>query len=152
MNSSEEGMAHLFADAFPTKPSPALKDKIWQSIVQSSVFPLLTDNREVSWWKDATKHYMPKEFYKKWYMVPLVQTDAHELFLVWLNDTLQEEAHQEMQESFLILEGSCTFIAEGQQTHHSEGDFVIVPPVLHTVQLPPETEMKAIVQRVRMAV
>ncbi|MEO6285714.1 MAG: cupin domain-containing protein [Dyadobacter sp.] len=92
--------------------------------------------------------------------IPLDQIDAHIIgasptlttAIVWIKNGAPPETHRKELESFLILEGSCNIVVNGQDHHLYAGDIFTIPlhsshHVLVTSQIP----CKLILQRAAVA-
>lgn len=81
----------------------------------------------------------------------LTMNSQVEQYFIWLEDELVEDAHNALQESFLILEGTCTCNLGGKISHLSAGDFLEIPMFTHhTIRNTTAggSPIKAIVQRI----
>ncbi len=146
-----ENIATLIATICPVNPPATLKSKIWQAISEIPSFPLLSNQHNKAWWDDKVKQHTTEPVYKGLYLTPIFQDTKQGLYLLWLNQTLHEEAHTDISESFLILEGACTFITEDKRTAYQAGDYVCVPDSKHTIEIAEGTSMKAIIERLQRA-
>ena len=71
--------------------------------------------------------------------------------LAWATDIVPDEEHLDLKESFLILEGTCTFKTESFSKNYSVGDYVEVPDCHHSVIVTSQMPLKAVIQRLKAA-
>jgi mannose-6-phosphate isomerase-like protein (cupin superfamily) len=75
--------------------------------LQIDNLPLLTDN--VNWldWKELVEGIEPPDNFDNIHLHSIESNDKRELFVAWVKEMVEEEVHDDLLESFLILEGSC---------------------------------------------
>jgi mannose-6-phosphate isomerase-like protein (cupin superfamily) len=73
--------------------------------------------------------------------------------IVWIKEMAPEEVHNNEYEKFLIVEGTCDIIVEGEDVHHLvPGDYLAIPLYKnHVVKVTSEIPCKVILQRIAVA-
>lgn len=93
--------------------------------------------------------------------LPLDQIDAHIIgaspglttAIVWIKNGAPPEIHRKELESFLILEGSCNIVVDGQDHHLHVGDVFTIPlHASHHVRVTSEIACKLILERAAVEV
>lgn len=148
---------HLALDKYVhsfSVPLPAsLKDQIWD-ILENDIDdinienpPLLGHNHDFAKWKEATKDIDIPEVEDNVYMHTLRSDEKVEIFLVRLREYIPDEHHEDLHESFLILEGSCECIVEGKSVKMKEGDYIEMPLwAVHNITVTSDTPVIAVLQ------
>ncbi|MCF0056838.1 cupin domain-containing protein [Dyadobacter sp. CY356] len=68
--------------------------------------------------------------------------------IVWIKNGAPPEIHKDEYETFLIVEGSCNIIVDGEDNHLKPGDVFTIPLYLsHTVIVTSEIPCKLILER-----
>ena len=68
--------------------------------------------------------------------------------IVWIKNGSPPETHKEELESFLIVEGTCNIVVEGNENHLKPGDIFTIPlHMSHTVIVTSDVFCKIILQR-----
>lgn len=81
-------------------------------------------------------------------MVPFRNVFGFEQFLVRVRQFVPEEIHEDLLESFYILEGTCTCFVGGEQFPLAAGGFLEIPMFIpHSVAITSEKPVLAILQR-----
>lgn len=78
-------------------------------------------------WLDALAHLIPKDPVDIIVFQPLTQTPRLTQSLVYTRMNIPEETHEDLLESFFILEGSCRCMVDGQEHILKPGDFLEIP-------------------------
>ncbi len=115
-----EDALNSFAKSNAILPSQEIKNKILlklaslnktrreQGTIDINNPPLLTENSNLQDWLLATQHMQPPEKFDNIHMVQIKQNEQVEMFVGWVSEMVPEEVHDDILESFMILEGSCT--------------------------------------------
>jgi mannose-6-phosphate isomerase-like protein (cupin superfamily) len=75
-------------------------------------------------------------------------TDRMTTVIVWIKNGAPPEVHKKEYESFLIVEGTCNIVVDGNENHLKPGDIFTIPLYLyHYVQVTSEMPCKIILQR-----
>lgn len=83
-----------------------------------------TDYRE---WLDALAQLIPNNPEEIIVFQPLTQTPQLSQSLVYTRMSIPEETHDDLLESFFILEGSCKCMVDGHEHLLNPGDFLEIP-------------------------
>lgn len=89
--------------------------------------PIIDDSTNYKDWLDALGHLIPKDPEEIIIFQPLTQTPALTQSLVYTRMSIPEETHEDLIESFFILEGSCRCMVDGQEYILNPGDFLEIP-------------------------
>lgn len=114
------------------KPKPALKQQILDIIAINEVITLdnlpPTDRySDYQAWLKAVEHLIPAQPFEDFFAYPLHYNDKIEQTLVVTKLGVPKETHEDVIESFFILEGSCT-CKVGRYTYTlNAGDFLEIP-------------------------
>jgi len=124
---------------------------------EKNPFPLLgTYSKMEDWIPLIGDHPGPQEF-DGIHMEPLYKDSRIELNLVWVKDMVPEEVHQDVMESFLLLEGSCSCTIEQKDgntrtVHMKPGDFLALElGERHDIRVTSPFPAKAILQWLSIA-
>ena len=86
------------------------------------------------------------------YAKPLYVADGREMILVWAKDNVPEEVHHDVDECFLILEGTVKCYVEEEVFEMKRGDFMRIPlDQSHEVVVTSDKPAKAIRSRVALS-
>ena len=89
--------------------------------------PVITEQTYYGDWLNALAHLIPKDPADVIVFQPLTQTPALTHSLVYTRMSIPEETHDDLIESFFILEGSCRCMVDGQEYVLKPGDFLEIP-------------------------
>lgn len=82
----------------------------------------------------------------------LFKDKTRRLYLVWINDYIEEEAHDHIEEHFFILEGTCTCLLDNQEVHLQPGSFIKVPVNrYHNLRVTSKQPIKMIISKRKIA-
>jgi mannose-6-phosphate isomerase-like protein (cupin superfamily) len=167
INAEVKSAIDTFSDALESQalasaiaPDPTIKPFLMASIdfidrVQKGEVPgnppsLTTSSRlaDFAEWLYRPDFVLPGDF-KDVYAKIIAHTPAVTTAVVWLKELAPQEVHHDEYEKFLIAEGTCDIIIEGEVHHLAAGDFLAIPLFKkhHLVVTSKET-CKAILQRV----
>ncbi|MFN8352977.1 MAG: cupin domain-containing protein [Spirosomataceae bacterium] len=112
--------------------------------------PRITPYSDAQKWKDAVAGIVPEIPMEGCLGHVLTMTPQTEQYLIWLHSELVEDAHNDLHESFLILEGTCECNLGGQLVRFGAGDYFEIPLMTHhTIRnTSADGPIKAIVQRI----
>lgn len=124
----------MMAKQLAIAPPQAIKERVLKSLKFKSPEPLnlqnlpvidaQTDYRD---WLDALAHLIPKDPEEIIVFQPLTQTPQLNQSLVYTRMSIPEETHEDLIESFFILEGSCKCMVDGLEHILNPGDFLEIP-------------------------
>ena len=117
--------------------------------------PLLDEYSNWLDWEEAIKNIQPPENFGDIHLHPLKIKEDRQLFVLWVRSFIDEEVHDDLIESFVLLDGSCEcHITDPDGTSHiirmAVGDFIaLMPGQKHDVIITSPEPAKAIMQRNR---
>ncbi len=150
-------------ESYPDKltPNPKLKTKVLDFLSQHlhheeidlSNPPLLNKYSDVNSWSKAVQNFSYHDDASNLQVENIFLSKNKELNLIWLQDEIIEDAHEndQFKESFLILEGACECDFEGIIVRFKAGDYFEVPSnTKHTIRniSGPGLCVKGLVQRI----
>lgn len=158
-----------YALAHSITPPQQNKSRILERLKQEKQSPSFMGNKEKNpfpllgvyskmedWIPLIGDHPGPQEF-EGIHMEPLYKDSRIELNLVWVKDMVPEEVHQDVMESFLLLEGSCSCTIEQKDgntrtVHMKPGDFIALElGERHDIRVTSPYPAKAILQWLSIA-
>lgn len=155
-----------FVGAFSRKPSTTLKKNIHGYVLEniklekakltysSQMLPEfigISPYSKVEHWDSLLKEIEPDTEFDNIFAKEIFLSEKEELTLVWAKDSVPEEIHDDMKESFLILEGSVDCYVEGEIFSMRRGDYMEIPlNANHKVVVTSSIPGKAIRSRVRL--
>ena len=89
--------------------------------------PVINAQTNYGDWLGALAHLIPKNPADVIIFQSLTQTPALTQSLVYTRMNIPEETHEDLIESFFILEGSCRCMVDGQEYLLNPGDFLEIP-------------------------
>lgn len=94
--------------------------------------PLLDDSANWRDWAVAVRGIDPPEDFGNIHLHPLASDEQRQLFLIWVREYVDQETHDDVLESVLLLEGSCEChltspAGETRVVRLSQGDFLTMP-------------------------
>ncbi|QQS30312.1 MAG: cupin domain-containing protein [Sphingobacteriales bacterium] len=119
--------------------------------------PLLSATSNWLDWKELVKDINPPDDFEDLYLHTLELNNTRELSVVWVREYVPEEVHEDLLESFLILEGGCECEitnSEGdtRTVRLSEGDFITMQiGETHNIRITSQQPTKAILQWLKVA-
>jgi len=108
-----------YAHAYAKDPAGSVKDRIKAKMAKLNQqsknrvpftlknIPMLTPDANFFDWEQAVAHIQPPPDYDDIHMVVLVSDETRDLMLGWSKEIIPEEVHDDLIESFIVLEGSC---------------------------------------------
>ena len=70
-------------------------------------------------------------------------------YVGYVRDTIPDEDHDDMNESFFILDGTCTLMIDHEAYHFGAGDYFELPlHSTHNVTVTSKQPLKAVLQRI----
>jgi mannose-6-phosphate isomerase-like protein (cupin superfamily) len=132
----EQAMERLAAIAGVT-PTIDHKKKLLDSLgfgnkrLDLNQLPVINEDTDYLDWLDALAHLLPAQPKDSIIFHPLTSTPELSQTLVFTRMSIPDETHEDLIESFFILEGNCTCIVGGQAYHLSPGDFLEIPLHVH---------------------
>lgn len=110
---------------------------------------VVSADSKVEEWQELLQGIEPPAEYDV-HMQPLYMDDKDLLFVAWVcvGGAIPEEVHDDMYESFYVLEGTCTCIVGDKKYDLKAGDFLPIPLYTeHSIVITSPTPVKALVQR-----
>lgn len=154
----QEALAGYAAD-FSRMPDPLLKGRILATLEGLEKNPeqtksdshLLTRFSEKENWLRIVKPHLPKTLSENFFSKVL--RNDREVFqaVLWVKDGYPDEVHEDLDESFMILEGECDCYVENNVIRLGPGDFFQVPLDVHHDVRVTRGPVLAIVQRLKTA-
>lgn len=147
--------------AEPVAPRPGLKTQIMKALGELerapafdlSALPFINEYSDADQWQRTVASIQPPADYRNLFGHVLQKDSQVEQFLLWVKHSIRPEEHHDELESFLILEGRCECLIGDELVQLSAGDYMAVPVDLeHTVRVISDTPVKAILQRLKIAV
>jgi mannose-6-phosphate isomerase-like protein (cupin superfamily) len=89
--------------------------------------PVINEQTYYGDWLGALAHLIPKDPVDAIVFQPLTQTPQLTQSLVYSRMSIPEETHEDLIESFFILEGSCRCMVDGKKYILNPGDFLEIP-------------------------
>lgn len=158
-----------FSAGYALTPPPTLKNKVLEKLnllhkqskerqqLDLHNLPLLQATSNWFDWKEVVKDIEPPDDFDDIYLHTLELNDTRELSIVWVREYVPEEIHENLLESFLILEGSCEceITAPNGNTRMvrlGEGDFITMQTgETHNIKITSQIPAKAILQWLKVA-
>lgn len=155
-----EAALETFATHYSVTPSPNIKANLFsvfdnlaqEKNIDLQVPPQISKYADPNLWKVALMEIQAPEEYDGLHLHSLREEGNVIMLVAFLKDVLPNESHDDMRESFMILEGTCTCYV-GEDTFYLEpGDYLEIPLyVEHNIVVTSETPVKAILQRIMLA-
>lgn len=167
-NLSEEALFQ-FANLHAVPPPPNMRDRILSKIQklseqQSNIktftlnnAPLLTPDTNWLDWVEAVKDVETPGDFENVYLHCFRNDDVAEMFVAWVKNDVAEEVHNDILESFILLEGSCEcHIIDSQGSTRvikmNQGDYILFKiGEVHNIQITSAVPAKAILQWLKLA-
>jgi hypothetical protein len=108
-----------FAQEYAQKPPLSMRDRILEKIQKLDAqaknrqpftldnLPILTADANWLDWEAAVEGIEPPEEYDNIHLHTLESNDTRELFIAWVQELVPEEVHDDLLESFVLLDGTC---------------------------------------------
>lgn len=119
--------------------------------------PLINIHSHASDWNKLVKHISAPDHFDEIHLEPIRSDSEADIFVAFVKKSVPEETHQDLLESFLLLEGSCTCeITDSnlnRRTVYMEaGDYLAIGLYEnHTIKVTSEKPAKAILQWLKLA-
>ncbi|MBK6545556.1 MAG: AraC family ligand binding domain-containing protein [Saprospiraceae bacterium] len=119
--------------------------------------PLIHKDSNIQDWINAIEGLKAPIDFDEIHLEPIRSDETVEMFIAWASTIIPEEVHDNILESFLILEGSCTCHIKDQQgnlriVHMQAGDFITMGiGETHDLHITSEQPTKAILQWLKIA-
>jgi len=149
LGNSGEVNNRVFSRDLKKKILDSIKDLETSSIERQSVLDLIHPNSGLQFWEDKIKAIEPPAQIDGVFLSPLRQTDKIFQFAAWVEKFVDPEIHEDMIESFFILEGTCTCTVGDNTIDLVRGNFLEIPlHTSHSIQVTSPGGVKAILQRI----
>lgn len=93
---------------------------------QLNQFVRLSKYSDYRQWRTLTKDLQPPAD-TDFYVHNLYRDDKNHLAVLWFNDQIPEEEHDDLKESFMVLEGECTAYLDDKAIELKTGDYWDIP-------------------------
>jgi mannose-6-phosphate isomerase-like protein (cupin superfamily) len=166
---ASENALNVFAKSHAVLPKPEVKDKILNSIsllnkkrkelgiIDINNPPLLTEDSNLYDWQLATEGMQPPLDYENIHLQAIRSDEQVEMFVAWVKVMVDEEVHDDILESFMLLEGTCTCHitdpkGETRIVNMQAGDHITMQiGETHDVCITSEKPAKAVLQWLKIA-
>ncbi|MEM8908953.1 MAG: cupin domain-containing protein [Bacteroidota bacterium] len=119
---------------------------------QLSHFITLSPASNIAGWQQLIQSIQPATHYENIHIHPLFRSSEEQLYVLWVKKNIPEEAHPQLKEHFLILEGSCICVANGTKHQLQAGAFMEMPAEgTHYIDVTSEGPIKALLSRTKIA-
>jgi quercetin dioxygenase-like cupin family protein len=146
-----------YASAHGIIPPAGVKEKIMSRLGANDVLKsinnfapavtLITGISDHTQW-ERIDAIAPPASYENIHFHPLYEEEGMLTAMVWATTEIPEEVHEAEVERFLILEGECECIVDGQKKRMRAGDFMeIRPHEIHSIRVISDKPVKALFQR-----
>ena len=119
--------------------------------------PILTSDANWLDWATAVESIKPPEVYDNIHFHILEANDQRELFVIWVQELIPEEVHDDLLESFVVLDGTCECHiwnekGEKRLVRMQAGDYLDLKiGEIHDILTTSLQPVKAILQRLKIA-
>lgn len=147
-----------FSETMEKRPSQPLRDKIFQSIFDVSAeeaeersrSTFISKHSDLTFWREKIAHIQEPGQRSNIHLEPITLDGKTEQYVAWVKTQVDDEVHEDMVESFLIVEGTCRCFLNEQAYDLKPGDFLEIPLYTnHNLTVTSEQNVKAILQRIR---
>ncbi|MEP7322768.1 MAG: cupin domain-containing protein [Saprospiraceae bacterium] len=110
--------------------------------------PLINKYSSLDAWLKGTAHISLPQNAENIFLLPIREKDKIVQFVGYVRDTIPDEDHDDMTESFFILEGTCTLMINHEAHRFAAGDYFELPlNTVHSVKVTSDQPLKAVLQR-----
>lgn len=130
----QTGLENYVAEK-PVWSKAAMKDRIWETLSNIDMeekaapgnFPVINKYSDHNNWLKIVEPFRPKNFREGMVTKVMNHKDnvTHILMVSYIDH--EEEVHDDLKESFIILEGECECNIDGKITHLSAGGYLEIP-------------------------
>jgi mannose-6-phosphate isomerase-like protein (cupin superfamily) len=154
-----QGALEGYAQAHAHAPRPGLKQRVLDVLdnlakeaqLSEGNLPLINQFTDSRQWLRYVDPMQPAALNSETVMVTLREDEKVIQMAVWTDINIPDEEHDDLQESFIILEGECECYVGDKVYRLKAGDFLEIPlHQHHDVQLI-STKVVAILQRIKVA-
>lgn len=147
-----------FSESIEKRPSHSLKEKIFQTLFtngsdeveQLSRSQFISKHSDLSFWKEKAAAIKDPGIRSNIHLEPLWLEGKTEQYVAWVKNNVDDEVHEDMVESFLILEGTCRCFLDDEVLDLKPGDFLEIPlRTHHNLTVTSDQNVKAVLQRIR---
>jgi mannose-6-phosphate isomerase-like protein (cupin superfamily) len=141
------------------KPASALKGRVLDvldNLFKEENFdlanpPLLNKYTDYTAWLQAVAHVLPPAEYDNIHLHPIQETPTIQQYVAWAKVGVEDESHDNLKETFLLLEGACRCQIGDSIQDYAVGDIVEIPlHTNHNLQVISDTPVKVILQKVAL--
>lgn len=165
LDKTQETM-EIYLSAFKRKAPDRSKNIILESILENKKldnaklegeeamlqeFFQITKHTDIEKVEALIKDIHPPTEFDEIFAKPLFVSDTHELILVWAKNLVPDEVHDDVDERFLLLEGTADCYVDDEVFHMKRGDYMKIPlHINHKVIVTSDVPGKAIRSRVKV--
>lgn len=148
-----------YAVAVSKYPSPGLKNNLFDTIdtlakeysLSLENLPLLGKHSNHESWLKLVKSILPKTLEEEVF-IKILRNDHEALqCIIWLKNEYPDEVHDNLKESFIVLEGECECHIGGKIIKLGPGGYIDIPLYEHHDVVVTKGPVLAIVQRLKAA-
>jgi mannose-6-phosphate isomerase-like protein (cupin superfamily) len=82
--------------------------RIKQGVIDLKNPPFIDENSNLQDWLIATQDFKMPDTFENIHLEPILSNNKADMFIAWVSKMVPEEIHDNILESFLLLEGSCS--------------------------------------------
>ncbi|MFC3563175.1 cupin domain-containing protein [Pedobacter jamesrossensis] len=115
------------SESFDNRMMSFFSDLEKEKVMKGDDIPLISPFSNAEDWLRLVEGFIPEEAPETQFIYPLHQSEKRTQLLVVSAIDIDEEIHDELSESFLILKGSCVCSIEDAIFEMKAGDFMQIP-------------------------
>jgi mannose-6-phosphate isomerase-like protein (cupin superfamily) len=113
--------------------------------------PLLNKYSDLGNWLKIVEPLLPGELEEDMFVKELRNENGVSQTIIWTKIDYPDEVHDEVEECFIILKGTCRCYIEGKMIEVGTGGFLEIPMFKHHDVRVLESPVLAVVQRIKVA-
>jgi len=113
--------------------------------------PVLNKFSDAANWLRLVQPLLPQRLETSMYVHEFRNDDQVMQMLVWTNADYPDEVHEDVRESFMVLQGRCQCFIDGEPVELGPGGFLEIPLYKHHDVQVLEAPVLAVVQRIKVA-
>jgi mannose-6-phosphate isomerase-like protein (cupin superfamily) len=131
--------------------------RIKQGVIDLKNPPFIDENSNLQDWLIATQDFKMPDTFENIHLEPILSNNKADMFIAWVSKMVPEEIHDNILESFLLLEGSCSCHIKDKEGNTrivkmQAGDFITMNiGESHDIIITSEKPAKAILQWIKLA-
>lgn len=113
--------------------------------------PLINKYTSLEAWAKGTDHFVMPNDADNIYLQPIREDGKVFQYVGYVRHDIPDEDHDDMHESFFILEGTCTLMIDHKEFQFGAGDYFELPlHSTHSVRVTSTQPLKAVLQRIML--